>query len=178
MTTVESPNVLTQLLSDVIAKLGQFIRRSNQDLITVLRQPTPQKVTKVLTADGSGNIPLTDIYTCPVSHEGWVNRIAITSPGGSPKTPLTTGEVIGTGSTSGELIFFLPLAGTVAPIWITEGRMSASHLNDGERIQITADSLPANTSLRFDFQIILVTGVSPDTPGNDNIRYHNAEVID
>jgi len=142
-----------------------------QSLISILRQPTPIKVTYSVTADGSGTIggglltpnPVV-LWQCPESHEAWINRVAVRSPGHGPSAPLQTGQVYVTGSTSGELLFFLPIGGSIAPIQVTEGRLSAAHLNPGERIEIAADGLGATTSLRFDFQIILVTGISSDTP--------------
>jgi len=189
MTSVESsstatqiPNIFQQVLQDFIGLLGRFIKQSNRDLITVLRQPTPIKIVRSLQADASGTIggglanptPV-DVWMCPVSHEAWINRITITSPSGQPKTPLTTGQVMCTAG-SGEPIFFLPIAGNVAPLQITEGRLSAPHLNPGSRLVLSADSLPANCNLRIDLQIVLVTGISPDAPTNYNID--DAEVLD
>lgn len=164
-------DVLSDVFKDAINGIGNFIHRSNRELLTVLRQPTPITISAFFTADATGTIgggltnpnPVT-IWTCPLSHEAWLNRIAITSPTGQPKTPITTGQALCTGSTANELIFFLPVGGVVAPTLITEGRLSAAQLNNGEKILFSADSLPANTQIRIDLQIVLTTGVSPDTP--------------
>lgn len=175
-------------LMDLWTGIRQALFQTNKELITVLRQPTPIKITKTLTADGNGVIgggiltpaSAIDIFQCPSSHEAWINRISITSPTGTPKTPLITGQVVCFGSTAGEPIFWLPVAGTtlqttVAPVYLTEGRLSAAHLNGGERMLMSADSLPPGTVLRFDLQITLVTGVSVDTP---RVVGHSRNVLD
>jgi len=167
-------NPVVNLIQDAVESLGKVLFRQQKDLITHLRQPTPINPTFVVQADANGVIgggfnptvlpsPVT-LFQCPMSHEAWVNRISIRSPGRTPTSPLTQGQVLVTGTTTDEVIFFLPLAGQVAPVLITEGRLSAAQLNPGEKMILIADGLPANTALRFDFQIVLVTGVSEYTP--------------
>lgn len=152
------------------ALTGLFVHQ-NKQLLTVLRTPTPVKISQVFTVSASGCIgggldtPDPEIiYRCPISHEGWINRITITSPEHHPASPLTQGEALITGSTAGEVILFLPISGAVAPIQAPEGRLSAPHLNPGEEVRIVADMLPVGHHLRFDLQIMLVTGVSEYTP--------------
>jgi len=165
-------------ISDIIQDLFQGVTTlftgHHRELINTLRVPTPVKVSNVQIADasgviggglsGGGGVPQSHIYRCPMSHEAWLHRITITSPGASPKAPLTTGQVMLVGQTSGEVIAFLPISGAIAPVQIVEGRLSAPHLNAGETVIVLADSLPANTALRFDLQIGLVTGISEYTP--------------
>lgn len=151
--------------------LSGLLIAQNQMLLTVLRTPTPTKVTGVFTVDPSGCIgggldspnPLT-IYRQPMSSEGWLNRITITSPEHHPASPLTQGEVYIIGSTAGEIILFLPISGAVAPVQAPEGRLSAPHLNPGEEVQIVGDLLPVGAHLRIDLQVMNVTGISQYTP--------------
>jgi hypothetical protein len=151
--------------------LAGLLNNNQKDLLTILRTPTPVKISKVLTVDSSGCIgggldtpdPV-ELYRCPMSHEAWLNRITITSPEHHPTTPLTTGEAYIIGSTSGEIILFLPINGNVAPVQAPEGRLSAPHLNPGEVVAVVGDQLPVGNHLRFDFQIMLVTGISEYTP--------------
>lgn len=163
---------LGEVLSDGLESLKQLLGLQQQDLVTILRQPSPIKVTKVVTADASGNIGGTIaapnpvmLFQIPMSHEGWINRVTASSPGHGPGAPLTAGEVWVTTNT-GVPIFFLPIGGSVAPVIISEGRISAPHLSAGEQVVLSADGLGAGTVLRLDFQIVLVTGVSGDTPLN------------
>lgn len=175
-------------ISDALTSLGNFIGnifvRNTRELITVLRQPTPLNITTAVTANAAGVIggglttpdPVT-LFQCPMSHEAWINRIAISSPSAKPNAPLVTGQAMCIGSTAGEMIFFLPIAGTVAPILITEGRLSAAQLNEGERMLFSADTLPANTTLKIDLQIVLVTGVSVDTPASRDGKVMNVNLV-
>lgn len=156
------------------ALTGMF--KNYQDMIVQLRTPTPLKVSTVVPIDGSGQIgggiqasgnygqnPAT-IYAAPLSAEAWIHRISISCPGHNPSSPLTTGEAICYGSNSGEMIFFLPMAGDVAPVQAVEGHLSAPHLSPGEKMLIVGDSLPVGSNLRFDLQIILSTGLTQFTP--------------
>ena len=145
-----------------------------------MRQPTPIKITKTVTADSTGSIgggyngqyPVV-LYSISEAHEAWINRIAVSSPTGTPKTPITTGQCLLAGS-MGEPIVWAPFTGTItAPIMFTEGRISAAHLMPCSSLQVTGDTLPANTVLRFDFQIVLVTGVSGDTPNINRLDTTN-----
>jgi hypothetical protein len=182
MTATDS---LTDIFKDIIGGIGDLFVRGQRELLTVLRQPSPLNITAVYQANAAGVIggglttpdPIT-LFQCPSSHEAWINRIGITSPGHPPGAPLTTGQAICSGSTAAELIFFLPLGGVVAPILITEGRLSAMQLNPSERILFSADGLPANTQLKIDLQIVLVTGVSVDTPLPPGGRIRNVNVLD
>jgi len=166
-------DTLGSMVHDLFSGIARIIKQSNQDLVTILRQPTPIKITSFLQADGSGVIGggftnpqnAVTLWQCPMSMEGWVNRISVTIPGRGPGNPLAQGQgqAFATGS-MGELIFMLPIAGTIAPIQITEGRISAAHVNSGERIIFFGDSFPANTIFRIDLQIVQVSGVSTNTP--------------
>jgi hypothetical protein len=76
-------------------------------------------------------------------------------------------ELVLIGSTSGETILSLPEIQSnyqVAPTQFTEGRLSAPHLDRGESICVAGDGLPANNHLRFDLQLLVVTGLSEWTP--------------
>lgn len=158
----------------VVTAIRNLILPTHRELIRRLKVPTPQKVTKTFTADASGNIggglgttPLAEqiVYTCPVSVEAWIHRIMFTSPGNPPANPLKTGEIELIGTNSGEIIFFLPQNGVVAPVLVTEGRASAPHLNSGESMTIVGDTLPAGTNIRVDLQILLIgEGISPYEP--------------
>jgi hypothetical protein len=173
------------LIRDAVNGLGSLLHGHNKDLINVLRQPTPLNLSTVLTANAAGVIgggltspnPET-IWQCPESHEAWINRIMVHQVPPRPGTPLTTGQAMCTGSTVNETIFFLPLGGVIAPVLITEGRLSAAQLNSGERMLFAADGLPANTQLKIELQIVLVTGMSPDTPKDPHLRLLNVNVVD
>lgn len=158
-------------LKDVVGEISDglisLFTRQQRELITILRQPTPIKHVRMVEVDNSGSFrqqDLVELYTCPVSHEAWINRITITARGYDASAPLNTGQMVCTGSTAGEVIFFLPLGGTIAPIQITEGRLSATHLNPGESMYLQATGIPPWVLFRIDMQILLVSGVSPDTP--------------
>lgn len=168
---------MSDIIKEAVNAIGSLLTRHNKELITVMRQPTPIKVTFNVTADANGIIggglsqpqPVT-MYQCPMSQEAWINRFAVTAAGHTPGNPLNTGQgqIWISGSTMGEPMFWLPVAGTVAPIMITEGRLSAPHLNPGEQMFIVGDTFPPNQPLRFDMQIVLVQGVSGYTPKHDN----------
>lgn len=166
----QRPGVVEQ----VVTAVKNLILPTHKELIQQLRIPTPLKITQTFTASAGGVIggglanpvPLT-IWTCPVSTEAWIHRATFTSPGHGPAAPLTTGQVVLLGGQSGlgETVWFLPQNGNVAPVQFTEGRASAPHLNSGETLGIVADTLPANTVLRIDLQILLTTqGLSGFTP--------------
>lgn len=159
MSNGSEPSIWKQITNAV---LGLF-ESQHRELITVMRQPTPIKVTTALQANASGVILPTMLYQCPMSQEAWINRISIQSSAGTPTSPLTTGELL-CFSGSGELLFFAPIAGVVAPMLITEGRLSAPHLTHGAPMNIQGDGLPANATFRIDMQIVLVQGVSEFTP--------------
>ena len=159
------------ILGQALNAIANLILPVNKELVTMLRAPTPIKVSQVFTADSNGCIgggldtpsPV-DLYRTPMSSEAWLNRITITCPDHGPAEPLTSGELVCMGSTSGEIIFFLPNHGDIAPLQIVEGRLSAPHLNAGEVASIVADQLPPGTHLRIDLQITLVSGLSEYTP--------------
>lgn len=159
------------IFQEVIQAITNLIVPTNRELITFLRTPTPIKVSQSFNVSAGGIIggglsapsPVS-LYSCPLSAEAWLHRIAITAPTYGPSNPLKTGQIVCLGSTSGETIFFLPIAGSIAPIQIVEGRLSAPHLNSGETIGLVGDGLPASISIRVDMQIILMTGISEYTP--------------
>lgn len=156
---------------EVFRAISNLILPVNRELITMLRTPTPIKVSKQFIVDANGCIghgldtpDPEELYRCPASAEAWLHRISITVPNYGPAQPLTAGEIVCTGSTAGEVIFFLPYQGDIAPIQIIEGRLSAPHLNPGEVAQIVGDQLTPGISIRIDLQIILDQGISEFTP--------------
>lgn len=147
----------------------------HREVITILQVPTPIKIIQTVTTlsdgcIGSGvddpSLPET-IWECPMSHEAWIHRILITSSAYTAANPLDTGQILLFGST-GEMIAWSPQPGSennVIPITASiEGRFSAPHLSPGERLYVVGDQLPPNVQIRFDLQINLVAGISPDTP--------------
>jgi len=169
------------VIRDAVNGISNLLTKNHEELVNHFRIPTPQKATFNVVADNLGVIgggltspnPVT-IYQCPMGSEAWIHRAAITSPQGQPKSPLTTGQLMCI-SGSGELMFFLPVSGQVAPVVVlSEGRASAPHLNAGSRLAVYGDSFPANCSLRFDLQIILTTGISQYTPR----RQHEQPLVD
>jgi hypothetical protein len=163
-------------IQQAIQAIKNLILPTQHELITLMRTPTPMKVSKLLTISATGNLggsvgfPTMDqiIYTAPVSAEAWLHRITITSPEHGPASPIIApAELVLIGSTAGEVILSLPeIASTyqVAPTQFIEGRFSAPHLDRGESLCVAGDGLPANAHLRFDLQIIIVTGASEFTP--------------
>lgn len=159
------------LFKEVTQALTNLIMPTQHDLITLIRTPTPIKFSKTFQVGADGTIGggianpnWQELYRCPVSTEAWLHRISIWSPSYPPAAPLQTGQILCTGSTAGEIIFWLPQAGSVCPIQIVEGRLSAPHLNSGEVAQIVGDTLPAGITIRIDLQLIRTTGISQDTP--------------
>lgn len=174
-TIPHSPGAMSPIQQAVQA-IKNLILPTQKELIRQIRTSTPIKVTKLIQADANGNVagglttpnqePL-QIYTCPLSVEGWLHRISISAPGFSPANPLKAGEMVCVGSNSFEVVFFLPLNSIVAPVQIVEGRYSAPHLNAGETIGFFGDGFAANQQFRVDMQIILVTGMSEYDLGRD-----------
>lgn len=159
------------LLQEAIQAITNLILPTNKELITLLRTPTPVKITRSFAVDANGliggGLAAPDprfLYTCPISSEAWLHRITVTAPTYGPANPLKTGQIVCLGSTAGETIFFLPVGGSIAPVQIVEGRQSAPHLNPGETVGLVGDTLPASISLRVDLQIILVQGITEFTP--------------
>lgn len=172
MTNVDTNhNIIQDVLSSITSSLGKLFFKQTYDLLTVLRQPTPQKVSTVLTVSGTGLLgsgPVTSqnpatIWQCPMSHEAWVNRLAVTSPGYFGSNAMTSGYMI-LNNSLGQLVYFLPIGTNVAPVLFTEGRLSAPHLAAGESLTVYGSGLPNGAQIRFDLQLVLVEGVSPDTP--------------
>lgn len=172
MTDIAQDNIpRPSLLKDFLNAFGRIFIRQNKEIITVLRTPTPVKFTKTVHVDDHGCIgsgldtpnPV-EVYRNSESSEGWLHIITITSPQYGPSSPLQVGQLLMTGTTAGQVIFWLPQAGDLAPVQMREGRLSASHLNPGEVVQVVGDQLPPGISLRFDFQVVLVTGMSEFTP--------------
>ena len=163
-TDTTSPlDILGELIHKGFSSIGNLFRDGIQSMIEVMRQPTPNKVTFQVLTSSTGAVPPTTIWMNPMSQEAWINRIAVSAVGYTPAAPLTTGWLTLNGA-SGDLINFFPIGGTVAPVVITEGRVSAPHLNSGSSLTVTGAGLPASISIRFDLQIILVSGVSQYTP--------------
>lgn len=160
--------------ASVIKALVDLVIPINKELITILRTPTPIKVSRVFLTDSNGCIgkgldtPFPEsIYTAPMSAEAWVHRITIYCPEHHPSTPLSTGELLFTGSTAGEVIWFLPEQPDntqIAPMSAYEGSLSAPHLNPGEDLLLVGDQLPPGIHIRVDLQLVLRQGVSEYTP--------------
>jgi hypothetical protein len=165
-----NPTFLDEFTEGFFASLKRLFTGHQRSLITILRQPSPIKITEFVTANSSGTIgggfttpnPVL-LWQCPMSHEAWINRFTITSPQYSPANALTTGEAMFMTNLSTP-VYFLPIGGDVAPVQINEGRLSAPHFSAGEQLVVVGDALPANVSLRVDLQITLVSGLSADTP--------------
>ena len=164
-TDTASPlDVLGELIHKGFSSIGNLFRDGVQSLIEVMRQPTPNKVAFQVLTSSTGAISPTTIWMNPMSQEAWINRIAISAVGYTPAAPLTTGWLTLNGA-AGDLIYAFPISGTtVAPVVIAEGRVSAPHLNSGSSLSVTGAALPPNISIRFDLQIVLVSGVSQYTP--------------
>lgn len=147
----------------------------HRELLTILKVPTPIKIVTVVTTlpDGCIGSGLDDmsnpdtLWECPTSHEAWVHRILVTSPAYGPASPLASGQILLFGS-NGAIVSWTPQPGmennVIPGIVEQEGRFSAAHLNAGERLQVVGDQLPPDIKVRFDLQINLVSGISPDTP--------------
>ena len=160
------------MFQEAIQAVKNLILPTHKELLQHLRQPTPQKISRTFTTDATGTLgggltnplPALQLYQAPVSAEAWINRITLTAPGFGPANPLKTGEIVVYGSL-GETLVFFPQNGVIAPVQIVEGKHSAPHLNSGESALVVGDSLPANTVIRFDLQLILITdGISGFTP--------------
>lgn len=181
-------------MSDLLANASELIdtlagfQKCLYDFITVLREPTPVKITHVVHSDDLGCIgggldspdPHT-LYECPMSQEAWLHRIFIMSPNYPPYSPLTDGEMLCFGSTAHEVIFYLPERFTdqvVPSQCIQEGSRSSPHLNSGERVLVVGDQLPPNTPFIFHFQIVLVSGISGYTPRQFSPTRVRREVFD
>jgi len=177
------------LIRDAVNGIGNIFMKGNRDVITTLRQPTPIKITRTVTSDSGGFIgggfsALTNprpvpLWECPMSHEAWINRLVVEAITYMPANPYTTGNIKLLSST-GNSIYFLPISGVIAPIVITEGRLSAPHLNSGEYISILGEGLLVGIQFKLDMQIVLVSGVSSDTPRQQiysNVA-GNVEVLD
>lgn len=168
---------MTDVIKEIANSITGLLTRNHKELLRRFDVPTPQKITFNITADGTGTIgggfaapsPVI-IWQCPMSQEAWLHRIAVSSPQGTPKTPLTTGQVMLVDG-SGSMLLFLPVGGTIAPLIATEGYGSAGHLNSGSRIMIYGDGLPANCSLRFDIQLSFTSGISDYTPRDHPAQY-------
>lgn len=164
------------MIQQAIQAISNLILPTHRELITQLRAPTPQKISKIFlisaagTIGGSSSLPDFSqiIYTAPMSSEAWLHRITITSPEHGPATPIVSpAQLVLVGSTAGEIILSLPEIATtyqVAPTQFIEGRLSAPHLDRGESLVVAGDGLPASAHLRFDLQLVLVTGASEFTP--------------
>lgn len=148
---------------------------SNKEVITILRQQTPVKVSHVFVVDDHGCIgagldtpdPHT-LYECPMSAEATIHRLTVWCAEYSPSNPLNSGQILCTGSTAGEIIFYLPMEPDqtqIAPMQpILEGSQSAPHLNGGERMLLVGDQLPPKAHIRIDLQLLLNMGASQYTP--------------
>jgi hypothetical protein len=165
------------LLQEAIQAISNLILPTNKELITLLRTPTPVKISRIFSISATGTLggsaALPDlsqiIWTSPMGSESWLHRITITSPEHGPSSPIISpAELVLMGS-SGEVILILPEIATtyqVAPTQFVEGMMSAPHLSPGESVSVSGDGLPANAHIKIDLQITLVQGVSEYTPMN------------
>lgn len=165
----------TSVLGQFISAITNVVMPQHKELITLLRIPTPIKVSRIFKVDTHGHIgggftnpDPEEVYRCPVSGEAWLHRITVYSQEYSPLDPLDEGELLCTGTTSGEIIFYLPEQPDqkqIAPMQpVLEGRQSAPHLNPGEVVQLVGQSLPVGKHIRIDLQLNFVTGISEYTP--------------
>lgn len=173
---------MSDIIKEAVNALGGLFVRHHKDLITVLRQPTPIKITRSVTSDAGGligggwslltgaNSRPVPLWECPMSHEAWINRIVIEAAGYMPANPYTTGN-IKLMSSSGVPIQYFPIGGVIAPVVVTEGRLSAPHLNSGEYLAIQGESLLVGVQFTINMQIVLVTGVSSDAPKDYQLRH-------
>lgn len=164
------------VLQQVVQAITNLIVPVNKELVTILRTPTPVKISKMFAITASGNLggsvaspDLSQIvWTSPISAESWLHRITITSPEHGPASPiLSPAELILVGTAAGEIVLSLPEIATtsqVAPTQFVEGRLSAPHLSPGESLTVSGDGLPAGSHIRIDLQLTLVQGVSEFTP--------------
>lgn len=161
-------------MSDILSDINDALTKTLYDFITVLREPTPLKITHVVRTDENGCIgggldspdPHT-LWECPMSQEAWVHRIHIMSPQYPPADPCMTGQMVCYGSTAHETIFFLPewQNHQICPAErIQEGSKASPHLNSGEKMWLVGDQLPPHCTFIFQFQIVLVAGISGYTP--------------
>src|SRR5215472_10974109 len=103
-------DVIKDVFEDVLGYVNRLFTSYRADLLTLIHQPTPLKFTFNITADTNGIIgggfanpnPVL-LWQSSMAHETWINRITITSPSGTPKAPLTTGQLMCTAG-SGEPI--------------------------------------------------------------------------
>lgn len=162
-------------VEQVVTAVKNLILPTHKELITQLRQGTPQKVRKVFQVPAGGTIGggtanpdfSQVVYTAPESAEAWLHRITMTSPQHGPGAPLTTGAIVLVGTTFGEVIVMAPDNGVqnnTLPVQFIEGRSSAPHLDRGESLTISGGGLTPNDVIIIDLQIFLVTGLSEFTP--------------
>ena len=174
MTNVDTNHSIIQdVLSEVTSRINRLFHKQTYDLLTVLRQPTPQKVSKVITTGATTGtiggglytaaVDPVELYRAPMSHEAWINRLSITSSFNGPKNPLAQGQIMISNSL-GQVVYFTPIGGVTVPVIFTEGRLFAPHLAAGEALVVQADGLTQGMPIRFDLQLVLVKGESPDTP--------------
>jgi hypothetical protein len=163
---------LSDMLKDTVNSIGGLFSRQHKELVTIMRQPTPIKISVGITTDSVGSIgggvanpKWAPLWRCPESQEAWINRIAVSVPMMQPSNPIVTGEMVLT-EAGGPLIAFFPESqGTaVMPIILTEGRLSAAHISGGNAITVVGDGLASFLQIKFDFQIVLVQGVSDYSP--------------
>jgi len=165
------PNILQQALQAIT----NLILPTHDELITLLRTPTPVKVVKMFTVGAGGNIggsvTMPDlsqiVYTAPMSSEAWLHRISISSPEHGPATPIVAPAEILLFGSNGEIVLMVPenaSTSQVAPVQFIEGRLSAPHLSPGESLTISGDGLTAGNHIRIDLQFSLVQGITEFTP--------------
>jgi hypothetical protein len=148
-----STDEMQAMLSPIEKLLRQAIERA----------PTIIKTSAEITTDGSGNLggglsgPGQIIYTCPAGHEAYVHRLKVTAAGYTPTSPLTTGNILvcRNANTAATLEQFFPVAGTVAPVIITEGSHSCMQLGHSETLVVAGTGLPANLNMFLALQIRL-----------------------
>lgn len=174
-------NSIFDLVREAVNGIGGLLTGQHKDAMTILRQPTPIKITRAVTSDASGligggwslltgaNSRPVPLWECPMAMEAWINRIVIDAAGYMPANPYTTGN-IRLISSSGVPIQYFPIAGTIAPVIVTEGRLSAPHLTSGEYLAIQGESLLVGIQFTINLQIVLVTGVTTDTPRDVQMR--------
>lgn len=90
------------VVEQVFQAVSNLILPAKKELITQLRAPTPQKVSKLFAISAAGTLggsvafPTLDqiVYTAPLSVEAWLHRITLTCPERGPANPILGGGQI------------------------------------------------------------------------------------
>lgn len=91
------PEMLPSALEQGIQAIKNLLLPHHKELITQLRQPTPMKVTTILTTTAAGTLGTavatpdfsSIVYRNGMGSEAWLHRISISSPSNTPGNPIT-----------------------------------------------------------------------------------------